>query len=511
MRSITNEVVRHPSHLLLHMLPGMATLILVSSTVSLSVGSKNNEAPPRSAGVPNIVLILVDDLGWADVGCYGSRFTLTPHIDRLAAEGMIFTDAYAAAPICSPTRASLMTGRSPARLRLTNVLNQNNIVEDSPLRPASVPSELDASETTIAEVLRDAGYLTGMIGKWHLGPWTLEGAKDRRGFDWVVGKPSQYARFRTAELENRFPLIRQGAPADEPYFTDVLTDRAVEFIHQNRGRKFFLYLSHFAVHIPVFARSDKIEKYRKRLATDPPGADELPNPHYAAMVESIDDSTGRVLAAIDTAGIEDNTLVIFFSDNGGLATTYEASGHDRRLADKGQDSYNEFVPATLNGPLRLGKGFLYEGGIREPCIVRWPGVVKPESVCREPITSDDFFPTLAEVAGVDVRRVVTAGLLDGLSIVPLLKDAAAPLDRDVLGWHFPHFSNEGGRPSSALRHGRWKLIEHLETGDLEVYDLEKDLGESTNLADQDPELTKHLYHHLTQWRTEVNAEMPTRK
>lgn len=464
-------------------------------------------APDR----PNIVVILVDDLGWADVGCYGSRFTRTPHVDRMAAEGMTFTDAYAAAPICSPTRASLMTGRSPARLHLTNVLRQNNVDESSPLVPASVPDELHPAEVTIAQVLKGAGYATGIIGKWHLGPWTLEKAQDRRGFDWAVGSPSHYERIRALDVPERYAMVRSGVPESDPYFTDALTARAVEFIERHRDRPFFLYLSHFAVHIPVLARADKVAAYRKRLATDPPGPHELGNAHYAAMVESVDDSVGRVLETLRRLDLEDRSLVVFFSDNGGLATTYHASGHQGRLEAQGMGCHTEFVPATSNGPLRLGKGFLYEGGIREPCVVRWPGVVEPGSVCPTPIISDDFFPTLCDVAGIAPDDVKTNGPIDGRSILPLFEDASATLDREAIHWHFPHFSNEGGRPTSAIRAGRWKLIEHLESGKVELYDLEADVGETVNLAEKMPDVTKRLQSMLDRWRKEVGAEMPTPK
>ncbi|MCP4640263.1 MAG: sulfatase-like hydrolase/transferase, partial [bacterium] len=238
-----------------------------------------------------------------------------------------------------------------------------------------------------------------------------------------------------------------------------------------------------------------------------PEEGELVNTHYAAMVESVDDSVGRVLETLDRLDLDDNTIVIFFSDNGGLATTYHASGHQKELESRGNGCYTQFVPATSNGPLRLGKGFLYEGGIREPCLVKWPGVTRPGSVCRTPVVGYDFYPTMCEVAGVDVGELQ----LDGLSLVPLFENAEATLDRDAICWHFPHFSNEDSRPSSAVRSGRWKLIEHLEYGEVELYDLAEDPGETTDLRAKMPERTRQLKAMLDEWRNDVDAAMPIRR
>ena len=479
-----------------------ATAVLLTTVLFLPSLASSGE---RGGRRPNIVFILADDLGWFDLSCYGNRFIETPHLDRLAADGMRFTDAYAPAALCVPSRAGMVLGQSPARLQLTNNPSANRDKEDSPVHPATCPHPFVVKGPTIAEMLKEAGYATGIVGKWHVDAWTLDRAANRHGFDVAVGNPSHYSQFRPLDQPDRYALIRKGVPEGEPYALDLLTDRAVEFIEAQKEKPFFLYFSHFAVHIPILARAEKIAKYRAKRKDYRPEEGELVNVHYAAMVESVDDSVGRILETLHRLRLDDGTIVIFFSDNGGLATTYHASGHQEELEARGNGCYTEFVPATSNGPLRLGKGFLYEGGIREPCLVRWPGVTRPGSVCRTPVVGYDFYPTLCEVVGVDTRGVQ----LDGRSIVPLLEDPDASLARDAIFWHFPHFCNEDSRPSSAVRSGRWKLIEHLERGEIELYDLEGDLGETTNLAEKMPGQAGKLKTMLHGWRSDVSAAMPT--
>ena len=454
---------------------------------------------------PNIVFILADDLGWFDLACYGNRFIETPHLDRLAADGMRFTDAYAPAALCVPSRAGMVMGKFPARLRLTNNPSSNRDKEGSPVNPVKCPNPFVVKDPTIAEMLKKAGYATGIVGKWHVDQWILDRAENRHGFDVAVGNPSHYSQFRPLDEAARYALIRDGIPEGEPYAVDLLTDHAVEFIEGHKEKPFFLYFSHFAVHIPLLARAQKIAKYREKLKNYRPEEDELVNVHYAAMVESVDDSVGRILQTLRRLRLDESTIVIFFSDNGGLATTYHASGHQQELEARGNGCYTEFVPATSNGPLRLGKGFLYEGGIREPCLVKWPGVTSPGSVCRTPVVGYDFYPTLCEVAGLDSSDMQ----LDGRSLAPLFKDPNASLGREAIYWHFPHFSNEDSRPSSAVRSGRWKLIEHLEHGEIELYDIVRDPGETTNLAERMPKRARQLKTMLDQWRNDVDAAMPT--
>jgi arylsulfatase A-like enzyme len=456
---------------------------------------------------PNIVFILADDLGWYDLGCYGNRFIETPHLDRLAAGGMRFTDAYAPAALCVPSRASMVLGKSPARLRLTNNPAANRDKGDSPVHPVQCPNPFVVNDPTIAETLKQAGYVTGIVGKWHVDRWVLGQDADRYGFDVAIGNPSHYSQFRPLEDPARYALVRNGIAEGDAYAVDLLTDHATEFLEEHKEQPFFLCLAHFAVHIPLLARAEKIAKYREKQKGYQAEEDELVNVHYAAMVESVDESVGRILQTLRRLRLDESTIVIFFSDNGGLATTYHASGHHQELKSRGNGCYTEFIPATSNGPLRSGKGFLYEGGIREPLLVNWPGVISPGSVCRTPVMGYDFYPTLCEIAGLESRDMQ----LDGHSLVPLFQDPHLSLGRDAICWHFPHFSNEDSRPSSAIRSGQWKLIEHLEYGELELYDLKNDLGETTNLVERMPKRASQLKTMLDQWRDDLDAAMPARR
>jgi arylsulfatase A-like enzyme len=464
---------------------------LVTSGAAGMLFSRFALSAERLAGTerPNIIFILIDDLGWTDLGCYGSTLYETPNIDRLAAEGMRFTDAYAACPVCSPTRASIMTGKYPARLPLTNFIAGKRTREGSPILPADYLLYVPTEEVTVAEVLKSAGYATCHVGKWHLG-----GEKqywpENQGFDVNIGgtgsgMPRSY--FWPGWDGN--PPVRGNF--DGEYLTDRLTEEACKFIEGCRQKPFFLYLSHYAVHIPIEAKERKIEKYQQKIASAPPAKGKHDNPYYAAMIESIDDGVGRVLETLRRLKIDDRTVVMFFSDNGGLSVPE-----------------GKRTPATTNAPLRAGKGYLYEGGIREPLIVGWPGVVKAGSECSTPVVSTDFFPTICEMAGLGLQRVQTRGPIDGVSIVPLLKNAQANLDREAIYWHYPHFSNQGGRPGAAIRVGDFKLIEEYEFGQLELYNLKEDIGETTNLADKMPEKTQQLHRMLRRWRKDVNANMP---
>jgi len=440
---------------------------------------------------PNFVFILIDDLGWADVGCYGSSFYETPNIDKLAKEGMQFTNGYAAAPVCSPTRASIMTGKYPARLKVTNFFYGDR---RGKLNPPQYARQLPLEELTIAEALKEAGYVTCLVGKWHLGGksfWPQD-----QGFDVNIGGTNSGAP------KNYFWPEWQGNPPIEgttgEYLTDRLTDEAMKFLEANKDRAFLLYLSHHAVHLPLQAKKDLVEKYRAKAANlpaakTPPFAPEGGNqakqvqdhPVFAAMVESMDQSVGRVTRKLEELGIADNTIVIFTSDNGGTST---AEGHP-----------------TSNVPLRAGKGWLYEGGIRVPMIIRWPGVVRPGSVCDQPATSTDFYPTMLEMAGVPPKP---RQHIDGVSIVSLLKGGRSG-GRKAIYWHYPHYSNQGGGPCGAVRAGDYKLIEHYEDNHLELYNLKKDVSEKTNLADRMHHKVVELHEMLREWRKETDAQMPT--
>ncbi len=434
-----------------------------------------------SAKQPNIVFILIDDLGWADVGCNGSPFHETPNIDRLAAQGMRFTDGYAACPVCSPTRASIMTGKYPARLHLTDFLKGRRKRQDSPILPALYEDQLPLKEVTIAEALKTAGYTTCHIGKWHLGSEPF--FPEHQGFDKNVGGcySGMPRSFFWPKWGKNPPITGK---KDGEYLPDRLAEEASGFIEANQDKPFFLYLSHYAVHIPMEAKEKTIEKYRAK--PKPEGGQN--NPIYAAMVESIDRSVGRVMETLERLKIDDNTVVIFMSDNGGLSV-----------------KEGKHTPATSNAPLRAGKGYLYEGGIREPWIVKWPGVTKPGSVCGDPVTSVDFFPTLLDIAGV--KNVKTNGPIDGETIIPLL-ERSGKLKRDAIFWHYPHFSNQGGRPGGAVRMGDYKLIERYEDGSLELYNLKDDISETKNLYATLRPKAETLRKRLHAWRKSIDATMP---
>jgi arylsulfatase A len=436
----------------------------LSQAASVSAG-------PSGGRKPNFVFILIDDLGWTDLTCYGSAFYETPNTDRLAAQGMKFTDAYAACPVCSPTRASILTGKYPARLHLTDWIPGHSRPY-AKLRVPQFNQQLPLKEVTIAEALKAAGYVSASFGKWHLGGKSFY--PENQGFDLNFGgdhrgqPPSYFYPYR-------IPNVLTGQ--DGEYLTDRLTDEAEGFIEKNKDRLFFLYLSHYAVHTPLQAKPEMIAKYREKLKPD--GTQK--NPTYAAMIQSVDESVGRVLRKLDELKLADNTVVIFMSDNGGL------------------------IPVTSNHPLRAGKGTMYEGGIREPMIIRWPRVVEPGNSCSVPVTSVDFYPTILEIAGITDAVVEN---VDGVSLVPLLK-RTRPLQREAIFWHYPHYHPGGATPCGAVRQGDFKLIEFYEDDRLELYDLKRDLGERNNLAAKTPEMARRLHQTLRGWRQAVNAQMPT--
>jgi arylsulfatase A-like enzyme len=441
-----------------------------------SLGGAAAAVAQRSKSL-NFIFILIDDMGWTDLGCYGAKSYDTPNIDKLATQGMRFTNAYAACPVCSPTRASILTGKYPARLHLTDWIPGRKQWPSAKLLTPAFRQELPLAEVTLAEALKTAGYASASIGKWHLG---AEGfSPTEQGFDRNVGgtaRGSPVSYFGPFDL----PGLR-GGPAGE-YLTDRLSDEAERFVTENRDRPFFLYLPEFAVHLPLQGKKDLVAKYEAKLA----GKETQNNPIYAAMVESVDQGIGRLMGKLDELGIADHTVVILTADNGGLR--YEGK---------------QTKPVTSNAPLRAGKGHLYEGGIREPLIVRWPGVVKAGSVCEEPVISVDYFPTILEMAGLGKpRRAV-----DGISFMPLLKQAGGSR-RDAIYWHYPHYSNQGGPPAGAIREGDYKLIEFYEDGRVELFHLKDDIGEGRNLARQEAKKATELRAKLQRWRKAVNAEMP---
>jgi|SRR6516165_314856 arylsulfatase A-like enzyme len=460
-------------------------LRLIALFVSVAVAAPVASRPAQAQDAPrpklNFVFILIDDMGWKDAGCNGSTFYQTPNIDRLAAQGMRFTDGYAACPVCSPTRASILTGKYPARLHLTDWLPGRADRPSQKLLRPRFRQFLPLEEVTIARALKPMGYVSASIGKWHLGgkPYYPE----QHGFDLNIGgtergsPPSYFFPYKNPNIS--IPILPGGREGE--YLTDRLTEEAEKFINQNNNKPFFLYLAHYAVHIPLQAKKDIIAKYQARARPD----DEQNNAIYAAMVESVDESVGRVMRKLDELRIADRTVIFFTSDNGGLSV---------------KEGPN--TPATSNAPLRAGKGYLYEGGIREPLIIRWPGTAKAGSVCHVPVSSVDFYPTILEMTGLPKQPV------DGESLVPLLKQIGA-LKRDTLYWHYPHYSNQGGKPGGAVRRGDYKLIEFYEDGKLEMYNLKEDIGEKNDLAATMPGKVKEMQAILKQWRQGVNAQMPT--
>ena len=452
---------------------------------------------------PNVLLVIVDDLGWRDLGVYGSTFYETAAIDALAAQGVRFTQFYAASPVCSPTRASIMTGKHPGRLHITNWIGgeQNGL-----LQQARYERQLPLEEYTIGEAFRDAGYVTGYIGKWHLGVGAF--MPDAQGFETTVavngaGQPSAYfypyRHERTPQMD--VPDLEDGAEGE--YLTDRLTDEALAFIDAHASQPFLLVLSHYAVHTPLQAQEELVSKYRDRAEHLPDGADATisesgrgttrlrqGHPVYAAMVESVDRSVARLTARLEERGLEDRTIVVFVSDNGGLSTL---AGDERG-------------GPTSSEPLRAGKGWLYEGGIRIPFIVRWPHRLAGGAVVTAPGITMDLFPTLLELAGLPLRPEQH---VDGVSLAGAIAGTTGPASR-VLPWHFPHYHGSGNVPSGAVRAGNLKLVQWFETGELELYDLAVDSGETVDIAPLRLAEADSLRAWLTAWRGSVRAAMPTR-
>ena len=466
----------------------VVTVIVAVAVASAFHGPLSAGQPARQRK-PNIVFILIDDLGWRDVGCYGNTIYDTPNIDRLATEGMRFTNGYAACNCCSPTRGSILSGKYPARTRLTDWI-PGSAWPWTKLRSPQWTKYLALEEVTIAEALKAAGYVTGHVGKWHLGGNRYR--PEAQGFDLnfggcASGAPGSYF------YPYRVAAIKEGRPNE--FLTQRLTDEALAFIEANRHRPFFLHLSHYTVHRPLQAPPLLVQKYLDagRPATGPANAT------FAAMVESMDASVGRVLKGLKALDVEDHTIVFFMSDNGGLA---------RKLNGPADlNPQRACVSSTTNAPLRGGKGSAYEGGIREPWIVKWPGVVRPGSTCDMPVTSVDFYPTILEMTGVSANP---AHVVDGLSIVSLLRQTTG-FRRKAIYWHYPHYNicgEAGTRPHGIIRQGRYKLLLFYEDNHVELYDLESDLGEEHNLADRMPEKAAQLRANLQDWLISVDAQMP---
>ena len=478
---------------------------------------------------PNVVFFLVDDLGWSDVGCYGSRFYETPAIDQLAKEGMLFDNAYSTCHVCSPSRASILTGKYPARTNLTEWLGGRPEREYEILHHGEKITALPEEEQTLAETLREHGYATANYGKAHLNRPPTSYGFDEAITGWVR---SYYHPFS--------PTYTKTLPASQgDYYTDKLTDAAIDFIERNKDRPFFVHLEHFSVHDPIQGRKDLVKKYEMKLAAmpRPTGPDFIlePNPdgppisaerlrtleanddgnlhrtervwwvkqrqdnvEFAAMVEATDESLGRIRAKLKKLGLEEDTIIVFTSDNGGMAASnqYRGTHHPRETLN------SRFASSNL--PLRGAKGWNYEGGIRVPLIVHWPGNIQPNSTSHAIVTGTDYYPTLLEMLNLPA---LPHQHLDGRSFVPALK--AEVYQRGPIFWHFPHYSNHGYQsPGGAVRSGRYKLLEYYENATVQLFDLENDIGERNDLSRSRPEITQQLRKLLHDWRDTVDAKMP---
>lgn len=438
------------------------------------------------------LLFLVDDLGYADIGAYNpNTFYETPHIDKLAASGMRFTDGYAANPVCSPTRFGIQTGRYPTRKDATNFFSGKRAGK---YLPAPLHDRLDHEEITIAEALKEQGYATYFAGKWHLGP-SEEFWPKHHGYDVNIGGFSRGGPYGGKKYFSPYGNPRMSDGPDGEHLPDRLATETCKFIEQNQKKSFFAMLSFYSVHTPLIGRPDLVEKYRQkaqRIAGQEFGKEEqvfgkgerrvrILQKHavYAAMVEAMDQAVGKVLQKIEDLGLQDEVVVCFTSDNGGLSTS-------------------EGSP-TSNLPLRGGKGWIYEGGIREPFLIRWPGVTQAGSVSHTPVMSTDFFPTFVKAAGGTLNHQI-----DGVDLMPLLKGGS--LHRKALYWHYPHYSNQGGFPAGAIRMGNWKLVERYEDGRVHLYDLKNDIGEMQDVKNRHPQKVRLLREKLHAWYQEVGAK-----
>jgi len=433
---------------------------------------------------PNIVFILADDLGWTDLGCQGSKYYETPNIDRLASQGVRFTDGYTCGPNCQPSRAAMMSGQYGPRTGVYTVGGIDRFDWKSrPLRPVENVVKLPLEKRTIAQSMKSSGYATGLFGKWHLGE-DEQHHPLKRGFDESFVTMGKHFDFKT------------NPKVDYPkgtYLADFLTDRSIDFIRKHKAEPFFLCLHHFGVHSPHDAKSELVAKFKDKVA-----AGGHHDATYAAMIASVDESVGRVVGLLDELKLSENTLVVFSSDNGGVG------GYQREGLKKGGD-------ITDNAPLRSGKGSLYEGGVRVPFIFRWPTMIPAGQTCDHPIIGVDLFPTFVQLAGGSLPKDYP---LDGVNLVPTLKDGGKTTPvREALYWHFPGYLGAGQNswrttPAGAIRVGDYKLLEFFEDGKLELYQLRDDPGQKVNLLEKEPDRAKKLHNMLVAWRKEVNAPMP---
>jgi arylsulfatase A len=454
--------------------------IVIAVILTLAGCSDKNSAPAEK---PNIIVIVADDLGWSDLSCYGNTFIETPNLDKLAKSGVRFTNAYAAASLCSPSRASLLTGLHPVRVNITEHLH--GAFKPSPSIPLITPNidqALKLEYYTLGEMLQRESYRTGYVGKWHLGGGENRPSNQGFGFTYAAnhhGLPSSY--YYPFFPAGSMPDIEADAkPGD--YLTDKLTDKAIQFVEEQNSN-FFLFLAFYSPHVPIEGRKDLVEKYIAKRG----GETGLPNPHYAAMVETIDQNVGRLVDKLKALGKLDNTLIVFTSDNGGLSV-------------KEVPAFEKHTPPTTNAPLLAGKGYLHEGGIRVPMIAHWPNQIRTGSEVNTIVSGTDFFNTFLDVVGKFDKTP------DGISFYDLLKGNKQ--NERAIYWHVPHYSPQGGKPSSAIRKGNYKLIQYYENNTIELYNLATDPSEQKNIYTENKVLGDQLTKELNDWKTRMNAKLP---
>lgn len=516
-----------------------ASSVATANLAMVAMSGTAEGTPKRQQ--PNVVFILIDDMGWRDLGCFGSDFYETPNIDRLAASGVSFSNAYASCHVSSPSRASLLTGQYPATVGVTDWLPGRREYPFQKLSTTVVTQDLPHESYTMAEVFRDNGYATACIGKWHLGE--TGSVPQEHGFDMHV--PDGYLRGWPDTYYAPFNMNGYNGEAGD-YLTDKMTDEAIAFIDEHKDSPFFLFLSHFAVHDPIEGRADLVKKYTEKLAKMPAsdiepyilegnpddpdalGREELleclknpvyaknhrilpkdvvkikqiqDNVHFAAMVESVDESVGRIMHTLEENGMDENTIVVFFSDNGGMsAANY---GNPNRVCNP--DNLNASY-STAVYPLRGGKGWMYEGGLRVPLVISWKGHCAVGHTTQTPVTTPDLYPTLVSMTGAKMKEKVA---FDGVDISPLLKKKNIA-ERPVF-WHFPHYSNHAMiTPGGAVRMGDYKLIEYYENGTVQLFDVVNDERETNDISAEHPEIVSRLHKMLNDWRVSVGAQMPKR-
>ncbi|HMR15729.1 MAG TPA: sulfatase [Mariniflexile sp.] len=431
-------------------------------------------------------MIVADDLGWYDLESYGNGFIESPNLTKLGNEGIRFTNAYASAPLCSASRSSLITGLHPIRTNITEHIHGNQPPKPTEkLMTPPISQQLDLHHKTIAEALKTKNYKTAFFGKWHLGGGKF--APHHRGFDVNIaggynGLPNSffYPFFEEGSKPELQTISKEG-----DYLTDVLTSKAIEYIENQKDSTFFISLNYYAPHVPIEAKKELIEKYRLKRGNDDESI--MPNIYYAAMVESIDQNVGRIIKTLKALGLEENTLVVFTSDNDGLSV-------------QEVPAFAKHTPPTDNGVLRDGKGYLYEGGIREPFIVKWPRKIKPNQVNETPVIAQDLFNTFVDVTGAQGKTN------DGLSLMPVFNGKA--LAQRGLLWHLPHYSPQHGKPASAFREGDWKILHFYETDSYELYNVRKDMAETFNLAETNLEKLQEMKLKMNNMLHKMNAKFP---